>query len=60
MHQYFCIMKHTKGTSYEHDCYLLDSKYRIKKFKYRESAKYECARLNMEKSKNCSYYIVRW
>ena len=59
-HQYWCIMKHIKGDSYEHDCYILDAKYRIKKFMYKESAEYQCAVLNSERGNDESYYVVRW
>lgn len=57
--QYWCIMKHTKGDSYEHDCYILDSTYQIKKYLYKESAEYRCAVLNHEHD-DCSFYVVRW
>lgn len=55
----WCIMKHIKGTGYDHDCYVLTSDYKIKKFLYKESAEYECSLLNMQHD-DCSYYVVRW
>ena len=57
--KHYCIKKHIKGDKYENDCFMLDDKYQIKKWYYKESVEYECSRLNM-RDKNVSYYYLRY
>ena len=55
---HYCIKRHIKGDKYENDCFVLDKKYAIRKFLYKESARYICGELN-KKYTAFSFYVVR-
>lgn len=55
---HYGIKKHTCGTSYNEDCWVLDDNYRPLKYVYRQSAEFISNELQKE-NKHVKYYVAR-
>lgn len=56
---YYSIMKHTRGTGYDHDCLMLDEDFQPLRYIYEASAMYKKSLLENEYGSGYKFYIVR-